>query len=303
MAQDAESPGEHWQQGDEYQIGVASIDITPNHPIRLNGFGFRREEAADVGLRLGAQALAISQGDEPPIVLVTLDSLGLRMSMADEVAARLAESHGLPRENLAFAFSHSHCTPKLAGACDTIFSTPIPAEHQTHIDRYTERLTNDLVAVVQDAIDGRQPGFLSWATGSVGFAVNRRTAGGPVDHSLPVLIARTKDGELLALHTAYACHCVTLSYNRLSGDWAGYAREAIERRWPGVTGLVAIGCGSDSNPDSGVTGDGEAIAAAQGQQICDEIARLLDTPGIPIHGAPVAATRADRPPSVAATDS
>lgn len=271
-----------------FQIGVASIDITPNHPIRLNGFGFRRDETAEVGLRLSAQALAIGQGDEPPVVIVTLDSLGIRESMVDEVAKRVAESHQIPRANLVVAFSHSHCTPKVAGACDTIFSTPIPEEHQAHIDRYTERLTNDLTALVQDALDARQPGTLAWSEGTVGFAANRRTAGGPVDHSLPVLIARDANGNLLAIHTSYACHCVTLSYNKFSGDWAGYAREAIERRWPGVIGMVSIGCGSDSNPDSGVTGDGEAIAADQGQQICDEIERLLTHDLTEIKSSPIA---------------
>lgn len=271
-----------------YQIGVASIDITPNHPIRLNGFGFRREETAEVGLRLSAQALAIQHGDEPAVVIVTLDSLGIRESMVNEVAKQIEQSHGIPRENLVVAFSHSHCTPKVSGACDTIFSTPIPEEHQAHIDRYTTRLTNDLTALVQDALDALQPGTLAWSVGSVGFAANRRTPGGPVDHSLPILVARDAKGDLLAIHTSYACHCVTLSYNKLSGDWAGYAREAIERRWPGVTGMVSIGCGSDSNPSSGVTGDGEAIAAEQGQQICDEIARLLDSEMTVLHGSPVA---------------
>ena len=27
-----------------YQVGVAEVDITPTHPVRLNGFGFRRTD-------------------------------------------------------------------------------------------------------------------------------------------------------------------------------------------------------------------------------------------------------------------
>jgi hypothetical protein len=27
-----------------YKVGVAQVDVTPKHPVRLNGFGFRRAE-------------------------------------------------------------------------------------------------------------------------------------------------------------------------------------------------------------------------------------------------------------------
>ena len=50
--------------------------------------------------------------------------------------------------------------------------------------------------------------------------------GGPVDHDLPVLAVRgRRDGKLRAIYISYACHCVTLSHNKISGDWAGYAQD------------------------------------------------------------------------------
>ena len=258
-----------------YRVGVARVDVTPSYPIRLNGFGGRREESEGVGLQIWAKALAISQGDEPPLVLVTLDSLGVRLPMVDAVAAALKKRYDLPRENLALTFTHSHCTPKVNGASDTIFSTPIPPEHQTHIDRYTDELLESLIEVASQAIDDQQPSRLEWAVGSVGFAVNRRTPGGPVDHSLPVLFVRSLEGKLRAVYTTYACHCVTLSYNKIHGDWAGAAQQAMERAHPGIVAMVSIGCGSDSNPDSGVTGANEAIVTEQGGAIAAEVERLL----------------------------
>jgi len=33
------------QSADHYNVGVAVVDITPEYPIRLNGFGNRREES------------------------------------------------------------------------------------------------------------------------------------------------------------------------------------------------------------------------------------------------------------------
>ncbi|MEQ9409990.1 MAG: neutral/alkaline non-lysosomal ceramidase N-terminal domain-containing protein [Fuerstiella sp.] len=270
-----------------YDVGVAVVDITPEYPIRLNGFGNRREESEGVSQPIFARALAVSQGDQPPLVLVTLDSLGIRLPMVDQVADRLRTSHQLPRQNLAVTFSHSHCTPKVNGACDNIFSTAIPPEHQVHIDQYTKELTDHITTAARKALDDRRPARLEWAVGTVGFAKNRRMVGGPVDHDLPMLVVRDADtDEPRAIYVSYACHCVTLSFNQVNGDWAGYAAAMIERQLPEVVAMVSIGAGSDQNPVSGVTGDQVAVAEAQGVEIATEVVRLLQGPLRKISGPP-----------------
>ncbi|MEZ6115749.1 MAG: hypothetical protein R3C28_04145 [Pirellulaceae bacterium] len=75
-----------------------------------------------------------------------------------------------------------------------------------------------------------------------------------------MLLVQNAEGQPVAIYTSYACHCVTLSHNLIGGDWAGFAQEGIQRKFPGVVAMVAIGAGSDSNPDSGVTGDRMDIA-------------------------------------------
>ncbi|MBM4089005.1 MAG: hypothetical protein FJ276_06160, partial [Planctomycetes bacterium] len=72
-----------------YHVGVARSDITPEYPIRLSGFGSRRAESEGITQRIWAKALAVSVADEPPLVLLAIDSLGVRMPMVDEVAACL----------------------------------------------------------------------------------------------------------------------------------------------------------------------------------------------------------------------
>ena len=268
-----------------YLVGVAAVDITPDYPVRLNGFGFRADESEGVTQRIWAKAIAIGTDDQKPLVLVTIDNLGVRLSMVDEVARRLEEKAGVKRERLAVTFTHTHTAPKVSGACETIMGWPVPPEHQRNIDRYTEELTDALEKVSLAALADRKPSRLEWGIGTVGFAKNRRTEGGPVDHSLPMLVVRSADGDTIrAIYVTYACHCVTLSNNKISGDWAGYAQEAIERDHPGTIALVSIGCGSDSNPSSGVTGDNIAAAAEQGAEIAKEVGRLLQGPLQPITG-------------------
>jgi hypothetical protein len=254
----------------------------------LNGFGGRREESEGITQRIWAKALALSLGSEPPTVLLAIDSLGVRMALVDEVAARLERRLGIPRHQVALTFSHSHTTPKVNGASDNIFSTPIPLAHQEHIDRYTRDLTDALEQVAGQAVQNRQPARLAWAIGKFALAKNRRTPGGPIDHDLPLLVVRGLDGKIKAIYVSYACHCVTLSHNKISGDWAGYAQEMIERRFPDAVAMVSAGAGSDSNPSSGVMRDRVDVAASQGAQMAEEVARLLQQPLQPVTGPLVA---------------
>jgi hypothetical protein len=276
-------------QPDVYSIGVAAVDITPKYPVRLNGFGFRRTESEGVTQPVFAKALAIGADSEKPVILITLDNLGIRLPQTEEVARRLKEKAGIERERVVITFTHTHTAPKVINASETIFSQPIPPEHQAHIDQYTKDLTDALVKVSLDALANRKPSRLERATGEVKFAKNRRPQGGPVDHSLPILVVRSADDESIrAIYVTYACHCVTLSNNKISGDWAGYAQEAIQRNHPGVIAMVSIGCGSDANPSSGVTGDNIAAAAEQGDEIAREVDRLLKGKLEPIAGKLVA---------------
>lgn len=276
-----------------YSVGAAAVDVTPSYPIRLNGFGNRRDESEGINQRIWAKALAIGTDEEKPVILITLDNLGIRLSMTDEVARQLKEKAGIERDRLIITFTHTHTAPKVNGASDTIFSTPIPPEHQAHIDQYTQELTDALVKVSLDALANRKPSRLERATGEVKFAMNRRPAGGPVDHSLPMLVVRSaEDNSISAIYVTYACHCVTLSHNLIGGDWAGYAQEAIQRNHPGIVAMVSAGCGSDSNPSSGVTGGNVAAAAEQGAEIANEVERLLKGKLEPITGKITATYRA-----------
>jgi putative membrane-bound dehydrogenase-like protein len=277
-----------WAQEAGYQAGVAKVDITPAYPVRLSGFGFRRTESEGVTQRIWAKALALRDESGDPAVLIAVDNLGIPYAMTQEVAARLAKKTGLKAEGLAVTASHTHTAPMLKGVAPTLFGQPIPDDHQQRIDRYTADLTDKLEKVALDALADLKPAKLSWGVGKVTFAINRRTKGGPVDHDLPVLVVRDPQGKLRAVYVNYACHCVTLSNNKISGDWAGFAQEQIEDDHRGAVALVSIGCGGDSNPGARDTGDKAEAARLQGTEIAREVRRLLDGYLAPVTGKLVA---------------
>ena len=264
-----------------YEVGAAQVDITPDYPIRLSGYGARRIESEGIDQHLFAQALAIGANKKSLSVLITVDNLAVPAYLREEVATRLAKKAGLRNERFAVCSTHAHTAPMLTGACPNIFSADIPPDQQERIDRYTRELTDKLEQVALAALKDRQPAMLAWGQTKAGFAANRRTKGGPADHDLPMLVTRDKSGNIRALLLSYACHCTTLGDkpNHICGDWAGYAREYLERDHPGAVVLVALGCGGDANPDP--RGNLE-FAKQNGSNICAAVNDLVRQPLTPL---------------------
>ncbi|NLX56606.1 MAG: hypothetical protein GXY58_15975 [Planctomycetaceae bacterium] len=269
-------------------IGVAQVDITPEYPVRMYGYGARQTESTGVAGRLEATALVIGDdAGEGPAVLLTVDSGAVPASIRDDVFAQLQADVPLKVERFVLCNSHNHSGPDLKGM------RALVGEQREHLDRYAREVTGRLTQVVRDALAARRPGRLAWTQGTVGFATNRRVlkdgqwAGfgavpdAPVDHSLPVLRVTDLDGTLRAVVLNYACHNTTLrgDFLQIHGDWAACARAAIEADQPGVVALVTVGCGADADPGPHGT---VALCEQHGRAVADEVRRLLDQPWRPV---------------------
>lgn len=257
-------------------VGVAEVDITPDFPVRLSGYGVRREETSKVKSSLHARALAI--GTDRPVLLLALENCGVTETMTESVARRLGRQAGIERERIVLCYTHTHNAPMLSGAAPMLFSTDIPAAHQEHIDRYTEEVMEWLVEAGLRALSNRKPARLSYSEGHAGFAVNRRSQIGPVDHVMPMMRVEEPDGGLRAVWVSYACHCTTFgpADNFICGDWAGFAADRIRQRHPGAVAMVTIGCAANANP---FPRTGLAFSRRHGGDIAWEADRLLDIPG------------------------
>ena len=265
----------------QYQVGVGKIDITPDYPIRLSGYGARREETSEITQRIYAKSLVISYQDNDPFVMILVENVGIPDHLTKEVSNRLGNAAGVSEERFVICSTHTHAAPCLSGMLPTLFGQPIPAKHQQRIEKYTVELANQLESVARSAIDCCVPAHLAWAIGSVGFGKNRRDVDGPVDHSLPVLLACNKDGNPIAIWASYACHTTTLNLNCIHGDWAGYAMEQIETTYSHAMAYISLGCAADINPHP----RGEFKHAHQhGQTLADEINRLVKFGMKPVTG-------------------
>jgi neutral ceramidase len=262
--------------------GAAAVDITPDYPVRLSGYGNRRMPNTGVSQHIFAKALALGSDAEGPAVLVTVDNVGVPASIREEVLRRLKADTKATDARFAICSSHTHCAPMLIGMLPNLFGMDIPAEHMPAIERYTRELTANIEKVARAALADRKPSTLAWGVGKVDFAANRRHFPlKPIDHDLPVLRVTGADGKVRAIFTSYACHCTTIGIDEIHGDWAGVAQEALQREFPGAIALTALGCGADQNPNPRRTME---LVKQYGEDLGAEAKRLATGELKPLNG-------------------
>lgn len=261
----------------DWQVGVARLEITPSEPTWMAGYASRNHPAEGTVHPLWAKALALSDAEGNRLVIVTCDLIGLTREVGDAVAAGVRDC-GLERRQIVLSASHTHSGPVVL-RCAHI-AHRMDDEALAVAKAYRERLTSKLIAVIRQACGELRPAELFYTQSRAGFAMNRRlpqdgkillrpNPEGPVDHSVPVLVARGADGRLPAVLFTYACHNTTLGGDcyQYHGDYAGFAQIALERKHPGVAAMFMAGCGADANPEPRgklelAEQHGESLAAA-----------------------------------------
>ena len=300
-----------------WKAGAAKVDITPDEPIWLAGYGGRTKVSEEVIQHIYVKALALQDETGRTSVIVTSDLVGLSPSMIEKIVERAQQEYRLTRERLILNYSHNHSAPVTADVLHIYYD--LDAQQKAAVDRYTRKLVDQYVEVIGRAIRELAPSTLAFEQGLAGFAVNRRRSRpgwrhvpGPVDPDVPVLSVRGADGKLRAMLFGYACHNTALGRYQVSGDYAGYAQEALEKAYPPAIALFLMGCGGDQNPLPRYQGDdpdlshysvelasmyGRILAGAvdlvlhgKMRPVSGPVSAAFDTVDIPFQKAP---TRAD----------
>lgn len=268
---------------DGWQAGAARANITPEHLMWMSGYGGRDHPAEGKLTDLWAKAVVLQDPAGTRIAAVSLDLVGIDRSTSRTICAELAARHGIPRQNVALFCSHTHTGPVVGTNLKAMYS--IDDDQWRLVEEHTARLVRDVVQVVGDALTDLEPAALSWGQGRATFAVNRRNnkepdvpmlreqglLQGPVDHDVPVLQVRCGE-SLKAVLFGYACHATVLSFYQWSGDYPGFAMQALEETNPGTVALFWAGCGADQNPLPRRTVE---LAQEYGHQLAQAVTAVL----------------------------
>jgi hypothetical protein len=273
-----------------WRAGTAAVKITPERPMWLSGYAGRTKPADGTLSDLYAKALAIEDPTGRRAVVVTMDLVGISRDLATAVSDELKSKYQLPREAVFLSVSHTHSGPVVRGNLIAMYG--LDAEQARLVEEYSRDLQPKLVALVGSAISGLAPADLSRGRGYVTFAVNRRNnpegtvpkmrdlgrLKGPVDHDVPVLAVRAKDGNLRAV---LFCHATVLSGYEWCADYPGFAQTAVEKAHPGAVALFFAGCGGDQNP---LPRRSAAMAESYGRDLARGVDDVLKAPMAPVTG-------------------
>lgn len=277
----------------EWQAGLAAVKITPEGPISMAGYAQRNRPSEGVAADLYAKALALADSRGERAVWITTDLIGLRGAVAEQILRRVMERTGLKRHQLLVNSSHTHTGPAIADSDAAAYN--LNDEAVSVLRTYRQLLEDRIVTAVEQALSRMEPAELSYGVGVAPFVVSRRefTADrgiilgvnprGFADRTMPLLKIAASDGKLRAIVFGAATHNTTLTgdYYRITGDYAGFAQEYVQKHLPGVQAMFVLGFAGDSNPYPRGTLE---LAQEHGETLGREVVRVLDTKLSPVRG-------------------
>jgi hypothetical protein len=250
----------------------------------MAGYAGRTKPSEGVELDLFAKAFVLTDEVGAKFALVTMDLIGVPRNLRLAVAERVKKEHGMDPANLAINASHTHSGPELRTS--RIFGADDVALREKEAAEYTVKLEDTLVRLIGEALTKSVPAHLDYSTARCGVSMNRRTPdgkggwsnfpnpNGPVDQTVPVLKATSGEGKEIAIVFGYACHCTTLGHQKFSGDYAGYAQQALEQAHPDAVAMFANGCSGDQNPYPRRTME---LAQTHGKSLATSVEAALTT--------------------------
>ena len=278
---------------EDWIAGAAKRDITPTEAIRLSGYAARSKPTFEISDSLHARALYLKHGTSKPLMLVSIDAIGVAPWMTQTIAEQASRELGLARSQIAICSTHSHTAPHLDGALTNLFSAPLDESESKAIKNYSKNLVAQILDAMREAVSSAKPAKLQYSFDRAEFANNRRlgknTKGagfgtvdeGPVDRTVRVVRVESSDGKKIAVAYQYACHCTSISpdLNRISGDWAGVSSTKLEADTPGLIALPIIGAGADANPNPRGTYEN---AVSHGNELAEAVKRAMLSEGRPL---------------------
>ncbi|TKJ37009.1 MAG: hypothetical protein CEE38_08890 [Planctomycetes bacterium B3_Pla] len=238
------------------RAGVARIDITPEKPVKMAGYGARTQLSEGVHDPLLARVV-VFENNGKRLVLVSTDLIGFYSGTADHFQKIILDEFKLKPGELFLSSVHTHAGPGLT----------IDEEkgHANNLE-YTKKLEGTLVKLIREALNDTEPVNIGTGVGYSPVGINRRelrfdNSGnstirlgrnpyGPTDKEVLVMKLARPDGEVFAALFDYATHATCLGGKNLtvSGDVMGLAEQFAEKIL-GEEVIVAGFAGASANID------------------------------------------------------
>ena len=260
----------------EFRAGAATSNITPLLGGDIIG-GFAPIDATHVHDELQARCLVLDDG-QTKLAVVVCDLLGIHWKVSAEARRLIAESTGIPREQVLISATHTHSATSALG--ENRF------QHDPPLSEYQLFVARRIADGVQRALNNCRPAELAFGTVDIPDHVfNRRwtmrpgtmppnpfgtidhvkmnpPAGspnleepaGPTDPQVSVIAVREPGGPMISVFATYSLHYVGgVGPGHISSDYYGMFCEQLKTlvgntgTGPEFVALLANGTSGDIN--------------------------------------------------------
>jgi Neutral/alkaline non-lysosomal ceramidase, N-terminal len=274
----------------EFRAAVVKVNISPNTPKQLLGYGPRL--SAGIHDSIYHRIIALDDG-VTQFFLVTTDICLISPSEYDHVAAILQKKLGIDPVNFWWSVTHTHSAPEVGvpGLAEVFMGD----RYKHPVDTaYTSFVEQTLINGIIEAREKLVPARLGVGWGFSQANINRRAVDvdgkaslglnpdGAVDRRIGLIRIEKKDGNPLALMVNYPIHGTVLGGQlQISGDAPGIVSDYAEQK-TGVPVLFINGAAGNLAPIYSVYPDPEAghlsqFRALLGDRILEANKKILST--------------------------
>ncbi len=282
----------------DLHVGAATIDITPDRPVALDGqMHVRISEKPETQIYATALALESREGETvlDQAIMVSCDIVGIRTRLIDLVREKAKDKlPGFDLQKLFLNATHTHTAPvTMKGDRYSLLGKNVMMPME-----YTEFMVGKIVEAMVQSWSSRKPSKAGWGQGQAVIAQNRRATYadgtakmyGPTnvpefrgiegyeDHNLDVLFFWDQNDTLIA--TAVNVPCPSQEVEGLkvihADFWDPVRRQLRERHGKDLHILAWTGAGGDQvpRPMYGKAAD-ERMRRLRGLTRLEEVARRV----------------------------
>jgi neutral ceramidase len=240
-----------------FHASVIKIDITPDDPQWLEGYGARK--STGVNSRIYHRILMLDDGNTQ-FVIISSELCVISPSDYDIVAAYLEKEFGIDPLNVWWTVTHTHSAPEIGSAGLPSVFMGERYQHEPNPE-YSEIVMQKLFQGVEQALKNKESARLGVGWGYSQANINRRAVDidgksiggmnpdGAVDRRIGLLRIDNTDGTPLALVANYPIHGTVLGPGNLKidGDVTGVVSKYVEENI-GATLLFINGAAGNLAP-------------------------------------------------------
>lgn len=230
------------------KAALKSITLKGNSHLSLSGYYHRQENNTGVYDDIQIN-LCLIENNNQQTLLVSMDSIGIDSKTTKEIKQRLFKACSIKESSVFLYATHTHSSYKAMRQQSTPLLNVIlnDQKHNEHEKLFHQTMIDSIVKATQQCQQHLETVEFSYSKSKVeSVATNRNNKEQAIDNRLDVIKIKNYK-QIVGCICVFACHPTILDSTNLkvSSDYVGSIRKAINQVYPNCTTLFLQGCAAE----------------------------------------------------------